>query len=294
MKPIDRLVRARARNDYLFRVQMREKKRLDQLLVERGLFDSRARAGASIVAGAVLVGPGRERGSKPGMRVDPEVEISVVGAPRCASRGGLKLERALETFEIDVTGRNCLDVGASTGGFTDCLLQAGANRVVAVDVAYGELDWRLRNDSRVVVLERKNARELEPAELPYPPDLIAVDVSFIGLAKVLPALAACAAPRFDMLALVKPQFEAGRASVGKGGVVRDPADRFGALVSVGAMARSLGLSVLGFCSSGLPGPAGNRESFIWCAEQSRGGVGDLRSAALQAEPQAAITPAEPA
>jgi 23S rRNA (cytidine1920-2'-O)/16S rRNA (cytidine1409-2'-O)-methyltransferase len=265
--------------------------RLDLLLVERGLFDSRARAGASVLAGAVLVGPGRERASKPGMRVGSEVELTVVGGPRYASRGGLKLERALETFAVEVSGRRCLDVGASTGGFTDCLLQAGAEHVVALDVAYGELDWGLRNDDRVTVIERKNARGLQPEDLPYSPELIVVDVSFIGLAKVLPALVACAAPRFDLLALVKPQFEAGRASVGKGGVVRDPADRFGALVSVGAMARSLGLSVLGYCSSGLPGPAGNRESFMWCAERGRsGGVGDLRSAALEAEPMPASPP----
>ena len=137
---------------------MGEKTRLDQLLVERGHFDSRARAGASILAGAVLVGPERERAAKPGLRVDSRTELTVVGGPRYASRGGLKLERALETFDVDVAGRYCLDVGASTGGFTDCLLQAGARQVVAVDVAYGELDWRLRNDDRVVVIERKNAR----------------------------------------------------------------------------------------------------------------------------------------
>jgi 23S rRNA (cytidine1920-2'-O)/16S rRNA (cytidine1409-2'-O)-methyltransferase len=266
--------------------------RLDQLLVERGLFDSRARAGASVLAGAVLVGPGRERASKPGMRLDLDTELSVVGGPRYASRGGLKLARALTTFALDVSGRRCLDVGASTGGFTDCLLQAGAARVVALDVAYGQLDWRLRNDERVTVIERKNARELRPDELPYAPELIVVDVSFIGLAKVLPALAACAAPRFDLLALVKPQFEAGRARVGKGGVVRNPADRFGALVSVGVMARSLGFSVLGFCSSGLPGPAGNRESFIWCADQGRGGIHDIRAAALMAEPETAPASAD--
>jgi 23S rRNA (cytidine1920-2'-O)/16S rRNA (cytidine1409-2'-O)-methyltransferase len=263
---------------------MSEKRRLDQLLVERGMFESRARAAASVLAGAVLLGPGRERAGKPGMRVDEDVELSVVGGPRYASRGGLKLERALRTFGVEVSGLRCLDVGAATGGFTDCLLQAGADHVVAVDVAYGELDWRLRNDERVTVIERKNARELRESDLPYAPDLISVDVSFIGLAKVLPALVECAAPRFDLLALVKPQFEAGRASVGKGGVVRDPADRFGALVSVGVTARSLGVAVLGFCSSGLPGPAGNQESFIWCADRERGGIDDLRAAALAAEP----------
>jgi 23S rRNA (cytidine1920-2'-O)/16S rRNA (cytidine1409-2'-O)-methyltransferase len=159
--------------------------------------------------------------------------------------------------------------------------------VIALDVAYGELDWRLRGDRRVTVIERVNARELEPGRLLYAPDLITVDVSFIGLAKVLPALAACAAPVFDLLALVKPQFEVGRELVGKGGVVRDPGARLGALVSVGEAASALGMSVLGYCSSGLPGPAGNLESFVWCAEEARGGVEDLRAAALAAEPEAA-------
>jgi len=260
--------------------------RLDQLLVERGLFESRARASACVLAGGVLVGPGRERAAKPGIRVDDEVELSIVGGPRYASRGGLKLAQALGTFAIDVRGRRCLDVGAATGGFTDCLLQAGVAHVVALDVAYGALDWKLRNDERVTVIERKNARELSRDDLPYAPDLIVIDVSFIGLAKVLPALVSCAAPRLDLVALVKPQFEAGRSRVGKGGVVRDPADRIGALVTVGVTARSLDLAVLAYCSSGLAGPAGNLESFVWCAERARGGVEDLRGAALEAEPNA--------
>ena len=162
-------------------------------------------------------------------------------------------------------------MGASTGGFTDCLLQAGAARVTCVDVAYGELDWRLREDPRVTVLERMNARGLSPDQLPYAPDLIVVDVSFIGLAKVLPAIAACAATRFDLLALVKPQFEVGRDRVGKGGVVRGASDRLEALVSAGEAARHADMSVQGYCSSGLPGPAGNRESFVWCTEPARDG-----------------------
>jgi 23S rRNA (cytidine1920-2'-O)/16S rRNA (cytidine1409-2'-O)-methyltransferase len=262
--------------------------RLDQLLLSRGLFDSRSQAVGSVLAGEVRVGSAGERPVKPGMLVAEDVELTVLERPRYVSRGGLKLERALHEFRVEVEGRLCLDVGASTGGFTDCLLRAGAAHVVALDVAYGELDWRIRNDERVTPLERRNARDLTLGELPYAPGLISVDVAFIGLSKLLPSLAGCAAPSFDLLALVKPQFEVGRSRVGKGGVVRSPADRLDALVSVGEAARALGLSVQGYCSSGLPGPAGNRESFVWCTEQERAGVDDLRAAALEAEPQAAV------
>jgi 23S rRNA (cytidine1920-2'-O)/16S rRNA (cytidine1409-2'-O)-methyltransferase len=266
---------------------MSKQKRLDELLASRGLFDSRTKAAASVLAGEVTLASAPDRVAKPGMLVPDDIEIAVAERPRYASRGGLKLERALDSLGVEVSGRRCLDVGASTGGFTDCLLRFGAAHVVALDVAYGELDWRLRGDERVTVIERANARELEPGGLSYAPDLITVDVSFIGLAKVLPALAACAAPSFDLLALVKPQFEVGRGLVGKGGVVRDPVTRLAALVSVGEAAGALGMSVLGYCSSGLPGPAGNRESFVWCAEAARDGVDDLRAAALAAEPLAA-------
>jgi 23S rRNA (cytidine1920-2'-O)/16S rRNA (cytidine1409-2'-O)-methyltransferase len=202
------------------------------------------------------------------------------------SRGGVKLANALDAFAIDPAGRHALDVGASTGGFTDCLLQRGAEAVIALDVAYGELHWALRNDPRVTVVERRNARALEPSELPWPPDLIVADVSFISLTKVLPAVLAAAAPRFDCLALVKPQFEVGRARIAKGGVVREAQDRRAALVAVAAHARDeLGASVLGFASSGLPGPAGNRESFVWLAEAGRAGaVEDLEAAARRTEP----------
>jgi 23S rRNA (cytidine1920-2'-O)/16S rRNA (cytidine1409-2'-O)-methyltransferase len=265
---------------------MSKRMRLDDLLASRGLFASRTRAAASVLAGEVTLGSDPERAAKPGMLVPDDVEIALAERARYASRGGLKLERALGSFGVEVSGRRCLDVGASTGGFTDCLLQSGAAHVIALDVAYGALDWRLRGDERVTVIERANARELEPAALPYAPDLITVDVSFIGLAKVLPALAACGAPVVDLLALVKPQFEVGRELVGKGGVVRDPAARLMALMSVGEAAEVIGMSVLGYCSSGLPGPAGNRESFIWCAEAARVGVEDLRAAALAAEPEA--------
>jgi 23S rRNA (cytidine1920-2'-O)/16S rRNA (cytidine1409-2'-O)-methyltransferase len=261
-----------------------KRSRLDTLLVERGMFESRSRAAAAVMAGAVRTGHRRAPASKPGMLVAVDEELEVAEGRRYASRGGQKLERALTCFGVEPGGRLCLDVGASTGGFTDCLLQAGAARVTCVDVAYGELDWRLREDPRVTVLERRNARRLSPAQLPYAPDLIVVDVSFIGLAKILPAVRACAAGGFDLLALVKPQFEVGRDRVGKGGVVRSAADRLEALVSVGDVAVHADMSVQAYCSSGLPGPAGNLESFVWCTEASRDGTHDLVAAAREAEP----------
>jgi 23S rRNA (cytidine1920-2'-O)/16S rRNA (cytidine1409-2'-O)-methyltransferase len=258
--------------------------RLDTLLSERGLFASRSAAAASVLAGDVLLLPERRRAEKPGQLVSDDVELEVVAPPPFVSRGGVKLRNALDAFGVSVAGRRALDVGASTGGFTDCLLQAGAAQVVAVDVAYGELHWRLRSDPRVTVIERCNARALSADRLPYAPDLIAIDVSFISLAKVLPAVLACAAGHFDCLALVKPQFEVGRSAVGKGGVVRDAAARRGALVSVGTAARSLGASLMGFASSGLPGPKGNLETFVWLAEGSRGVVLDIDHAAREVEP----------
>jgi 23S rRNA (cytidine1920-2'-O)/16S rRNA (cytidine1409-2'-O)-methyltransferase len=258
--------------------------RLDMLLSERGLFASRSAAAASVLAGDVLLLPDRRRAEKPGQLVSDDVELEVVAAPPFVSRGGVKLRNALDAFGISVPERCALDVGASTGGFTDCLLQAGVLHVVAVDVAYGELDWRLRSDPRVTVIERCNARGLSRSQLPYAPDLIVIDVSFISLSKVLPAVLACAASRFDCLALVKPQFEVGRSAVGKGGVVRDADARRGALVSVGEAARELGVSVLGYASSGLPGPKGNLETFVWLAEAGRGGVPDLERAAREVEP----------
>ncbi len=260
------------------------KRRLDTLLAERGLFESRSRAAAAVIAGDVRVGGRPAR--KPGELVTDEADVAVTEAPPFVSRGGVKLANALDAFGIDPSGRRALDVGASTGGFTDCLLQRGALAVVAYDVAYGELHWRLRTDDRVTVIERSNARSLEAAELPYAPDLIVADVSFISLTKVLPAVVAAAAPRFDLLAMVKPQFEVGRELVGKGGVVRSPDDRRAALLAVGEHAvRELDTSVLGYASSGLPGPAGNRESFVWIAEAGReGALEDLEAAARRAEP----------
>jgi 23S rRNA (cytidine1920-2'-O)/16S rRNA (cytidine1409-2'-O)-methyltransferase len=217
--------------------------------------------------------------------VGGDVPVSVDEGPAFVSRGGIKLANALDRLSIDPGERDCLDVGASTGGFTDCLLQRGARHVVALDVAYGELHWSLRQDERVTVVERANARSLEPGALPYAPSLIAVDVSFISLSKVLPAVLACAAPEFDCLALVKPQFEVGRERVGKGGVVRSPDDRRAAIVSVAELVRDAGWSVMGLASSGLPGPAGNRETFVWIAESGRSDpLQDLDSAATEVEP----------
>jgi 23S rRNA (cytidine1920-2'-O)/16S rRNA (cytidine1409-2'-O)-methyltransferase len=247
--------------------------RLDALLSQRGLFESRSRAAAAVLAGDVRVGSAEVVAQKPGQLVAEDIPLLVAQAPRFVSRGGVKLANALAASAVAVAGRACLDVGASTGGFTDCLLQAGARHVVCVDVGYGELAWRLRGDERVSVLERLNARTLAPALLPYAPELIVVDVSFISLRTVLPPVLACAAPRFDALALVKPQFEVGRGNVGKGGVVRDRDERVRALVEVGEAALAGGVAVLDYWSSGLPGPKGNRETFIQLAEDGRGGVG---------------------
>jgi 23S rRNA (cytidine1920-2'-O)/16S rRNA (cytidine1409-2'-O)-methyltransferase len=243
-----------------------QKRRLDTLLAERGLFPSRSRAAASVMAGEVRVGSGGRRAQKPGEMVAVEELLKIDERPRFVSRGGIKLSNALDASGLDVAGRRALDVGASTGGFSDCLLQRGAVAVTAVDVAYGELAWGVRSDERVTVLERTNARALEPAMLPYAPDLAVLDLSFISLAKVLGAVLACLAPGYDALALVKPQFEVGRGRVGSGGVVRDPDERRGALVDVGTAAVSLGAAVLGYHSSGLPGPKGNRETFVWLAD----------------------------
>ena len=259
------------------------RKRLDTLMAERGLFGSRSRAAAAVMAGEVRVGGQPAR--KPGQLVAEEAEITVDQGPDYVSRGGIKLANALDALGIDVGGRNALDVGASTGGFTDVLLQRGAAHVVALDVAYGELSWRLRQDARVTVLERTNARSLDAAVLPYRPDLIVADVSFISLTKVLPAVLACAADRFDCLAMVKPQFEAGRERVGKGGVVRDQGTRVDTLVTVATSAHEPGFSVMGFAPSGLPGPSGNRETFAWIAEAGRpGALEDLEAAARAVDP----------
>jgi 23S rRNA (cytidine1920-2'-O)/16S rRNA (cytidine1409-2'-O)-methyltransferase len=229
------------------------KKRLDTLLVERGLAETRSQAQALVLAGLV-------RGyGKPGQQVDDDVELRVERSSPYVSRGGEKLANALAAFGVDPSGRDCADVGASTGGFTDCLLQAGAARVVAIDVGYGQLHPRLRDDPRVTVLERTNARAL--TELPFAPGLVVCDVSFISVTKALPPVLALAEPGWEALILVKPQFEASRADVGKG-VVRDPEVRREALRRVIEAAREWGGRAVGVVDSGLPGPKGNREFFV--------------------------------
>jgi 23S rRNA (cytidine1920-2'-O)/16S rRNA (cytidine1409-2'-O)-methyltransferase len=240
-----------------------KKLRIDAVLADRGLFPSRSAAAGAVRAGEVRVGEDGPVALRPSQLVEPDAPLVVAAGKRFVSRGGIKLENALERLGIDVSGRDCLDVGASTGGFTDCLLQRGAARVVAADVAYGQLDVRLREDPRVHVIERLNARELEPTDLPFAPSLATIDVSFISLTKVLPAVTRCLEPTAEVLAMVKPQFELGKDRVGRG-VVRDIGDRREAVLKVAAVALELGLPVRGFVSSGLPGPKGNRETFVWC------------------------------
>jgi 23S rRNA (cytidine1920-2'-O)/16S rRNA (cytidine1409-2'-O)-methyltransferase len=230
------------------------KKRLDVVLVERGLAESRAQAQALVLAGRV-------RGyDKPGTQVDDSAELEVERPPPYVSRGGEKLAHALDELDVDPSGRDCLDIGASTGGFTDVLLQRGAARVIALDVGYGQLHDRLRRDSRVTVLERTNAREV--TELPFAPRLIVADVSFISLELVLPPALALAVPGWEAVVLVKPQFEAGRSEVGKGGVVRDDAVRRRVVRKIVDAALRWGGETVGVVDSGLPGPKGNREVFL--------------------------------
>jgi 23S rRNA (cytidine1920-2'-O)/16S rRNA (cytidine1409-2'-O)-methyltransferase len=240
-----------------------KKSRIDALLADRGLFPSRSAAAGAVRAGEVKIGEDGPVALRPSQLVEPEAALIVDSGPRYVSRGGTKLENALEALGIDVAGCDCLDVGASTGGFTDCLLQRSAARVVAADVAYGQLALTLREDPRVTVIERLNARAMEPGDLPFAAQLATVDVSFISLKKVLPAVQRCLAPGGEVLAMVKPQFELGRERVGRG-VVRDAGDRREAVLEVAEAAVELGLAVRGFASSGLPGPKGNRETFVWC------------------------------
>ena len=235
------------------------KKRLDVLLVERGLAETRSQAQALVLAGLV---PGHD---KPGEQVPEDAELEVERPPRFVSRGGEKLRNALDAFGVGAAARDCADVGASTGGFTDCLLQAGAARVVAIDVGYGQLHPRLRADPRVTVLERVNARTL--TELPFAPDLVVCDVSFISVTKALPPVLALAAPGWEALVLVKPQFEAGRAEVVKG-VVRDPEVHRNVLEGVIEAARAWDAVTIGVVDSGLPGPKGNREFFVHLVHRS--------------------------
>jgi len=238
------------------------KERLDILVARRGLAESREKAQRLIMAGEILANG--QPATRPAGRFDEQVALTAKARPRFVSRGGEKLEGAFRRFGIEAAGRSCLDVGASTGGFTDCLLQHGAARVLAVDVGKGQLHWRLRTDSRVHVMEGVNARYLDRAVLPFPADLAVIDVAFISLRKILPAVARVLEPRADIVALVKPQFEAGRQQVGKGGVVRDEAVRQGVAEGVRSFAESeLALRCKGLCDAPLAGPAGNLEFLMW-------------------------------
>lgn len=243
-----------------------KKERLDKLLVERGLAPSRERARALIMAGLVVVADHVE--TKAGHPVAVEMEIRLKGADHpFVSRGGLKLQKALDAFHIDVTGAVGLDVGASTGGFTDCLLQRGARKVYAVDVGYGQLAWSLRQDERVVNLEKTNIRYLEPARLDEIPDLAVIDASFISLDKILPHVIMLLKPTGRIVALIKPQFEVGRGEVGKGGVVRDEEKHRDVVAKVTQLAGSLSLHVYGVIESPILGPKGNREFLIYLARE---------------------------
>ena len=269
------------------------RQRLDVLLVNRGLVESRQQAQRTIQAGEVFV---NERVmDKPGTQVNTDVEIRLKAKPKYVSRGGEKLAGALKTFGIKVGDRSCLDGGISTGGFTDCLLQHGAREVYGVDVGYGQVAWSLQTDERVHIKERTNIRHLTPAEL-YPdellesewPDLATVDVSFISLVKVLPALWSLLRSPKEAVLLVKPQFEAGRDRVGKKGVVRDPAIHAEAIAQVLAAAQELGWGYRGVTWSSAPGPAGNVEFLLWLAEgeqQAPPSLGDLKALAIEAKQQ---------
>ena len=258
------------------------RRRADTLLAERGLAPSRTAAAASVRAGRVRLGKDGAIVEKPSELVDEKAELLVEEGEEFVSRGGIKLKNALDELGVEVEGRSCMDVGASTGGFTDCLLQRGAQTVIAVDVGHGQLDWKLRQDPRVLVMERLNARALGDSYLPFRPDLITVDVSFISLSMLIAPIVAKAADEFDLLGLVKPQFELGKEKVGKGGVVRDAADRREAIGRVVDAVKKENLVVRGLASSGLPGPKGNRETFVWASRS--GEPADLDAALEQVEP----------
>jgi 23S rRNA (cytidine1920-2'-O)/16S rRNA (cytidine1409-2'-O)-methyltransferase len=237
------------------------RKRLDQLLVERGLAESRAKAQAIVIAG--LVYSGEKRLDKPGTSLAEEMPIEVRGQPHpWVSRGGVKLSHGLDRFNLDPAGGVAIDVGSSTGGFTDVLLTRGAAKVYSVDVGHGQLAWKLRNDPRVVVLERVNARHLTAAEIPEPADMVVCDASFIGLETVLPAALGLAKQGAALMALIKPQFEVGPARVGKGGVVRDPALHEEVCARIAHWLPAQGWAVLGIDPSPLLGPEGNREFLV--------------------------------
>ena len=240
------------------------KQRLDTLLTDRALVDSREQAKRLILAGEVLVDG--ELRSKPGQSVSAEASIEIKQPLRYVSRGGLKLEKALHVFDVDVRGKTALDVGASTGGFTDCLLQHGAQFVYAVDVGYGQLAWKLRQDARVRVIERTNARTIDRTTFNRPIEICVIDVSFISLRTVLPAVKNCVGEGTDLILLIKPQFEAGQKYVGKGGVVRDPQIHLKVIRTLMQFVEEMGMSVLGITHSPIRGPAGNIEYLLWINE----------------------------
>lgn len=250
------------------------------LLVARGLVGSRTAAAAEIRAGRVRIGRGGRKADKPGQTVDPDEPIELEEGRRYVSRGGLKLEAALDLTGVQPRDRDCLDIGASTGGFTDCLLQRGAARVIALDVGRGQLDWGLRNDRRVSVIEGFNARDLERAELPFAASLAVVDVSFIALRKLLGPILEVIAEGGEILAMVKPQFELGKGRVGKGGVVRDPGDRREAVRLVVEEAIRLGASFCDVAPAGVPGPKGNREFFVRLRNDGAAGGGATAGAVI--------------
>ena len=241
---------------------MSEKQRLDAAMVQRGLSTGREQAKRSVMAGVVYVNG--QKAAKASQTVGEQDEIVVKGELHpFVSRGGLKLDRALSVFPLTVSGLVCADVGASTGGFTDCLLQNGAQKVYAIDVGYGQLDWKLRNDGRVAVMERANARHMTPDWFEEPPQFGCMDVSFSSIKLILPALKSCLAPGSHVVALIKPQFEAGKDKVGKKGVVRDRAVHKEVILSVLEFAKSAGFSVMGLDHSPIKGPEGNEEFLLW-------------------------------
>jgi 23S rRNA (cytidine1920-2'-O)/16S rRNA (cytidine1409-2'-O)-methyltransferase len=237
------------------------RERIDKLLVERGLAESRTKAQAMVMAGVVLVNEQRVEKPSEQFATDSQIRIKHADDPtsRYVGRGGLKLEAALREFQIDTRGAVCLDVGASTGGFTDCLLQNGAAKVFAIDVGHNQIDWRLRNDPRVEVREGVNARYLEPQNFPRKFDLVVIDVSFISVAKILPAVVPLLRPNGSLVVLIKPQFEVGRGEVGSGGVVRDEGKRMKAVAEVNGFASTMGLQVEGTIESPITGAEGNVE-----------------------------------
>ena len=240
---------------------MGKRQRLDLLLLERGLVDSREDGRRKILAGDVLVND--QAATKAGSLIDNAATIRVKPKARYVSRGGLKLEKALSVFSVDVAGKTALDVGASSGGFTDCLLAHGAARVVAIDVGYGQLDWKLRNDPRVVVFEKTNIRYLDRRSLPDTPDLATIDASFISLKLVLPCVKRLLPARHDVIALIKPQFEVGKGKVGKGGVVRSADEHARVIGEIRQCAAAIGYEVAGVAESPLLGPKGNKEFLIY-------------------------------